>query len=82
MVGPQPDSANPTTFLPPGAGGRVARVVETFLTEVGILLFVFPVLDEYVQYGQKGVTVKLIASSISASLSCFGAAGLTAERED
>ena len=57
--------------LPPEAGRRIARVTETFFTEVGVLLFVFPVLDEYVQYAQKAITLKLIAGSLAASILCY-----------
>lgn len=72
--------------IPPGAGHRIARVTETFFTEVGVLLFVFPVLDEYVQYGQKAITTKLIAGSLTASILSYiiaaGLAALTREGQD
>lgn len=65
-------------LVPPGSRKRFAKVTETFFTEVGVLLFVFPVLDEYVQNGQKAMTPKLVGWSLAASLVAYGVAGALA----
>lgn len=63
---------------PPGSLGRVANVAETFFTEVSVLLFVFPVLDEYVQYGGRGVTRGVILWSLGSSAMSLLFAGVLA----
>jgi hypothetical protein len=66
-------------FRPPiGGFKRLAKMTETFLAEVGVLLFVFPVLDEYVQHGHAGITTHLIAGSLAASVCCYAVAGFLA----
>lgn len=44
---------------------RIIRIVETFLGEAAVLLAVFPILDEFVQRGREGVTLKLVMFSMS-----------------
>ena len=66
------------SWVPPGSRKRFAKVTETFFTEVGVLLFVFPVLDEFVQNDLRAVTPRLILGSLAASLTCFGVAGALA----
>ncbi len=63
---------------PPSARNRFAKVAETFLNEVAVLLFVFPVLDEYIQFGKRGVTTFVIATSLGASLGAFALASAIA----
>ena len=41
------------------------RVLETFLGEAAVLLAVFPVLDEFVQRGREGVTLRLVVISFA-----------------
>jgi len=69
-----------------GAQRRIAKVTETFLTEVGVLLFVFPVLDMYVQNGRQGMTAILLVGSGLASFACYTVAAwlaaFTKEGED
>ena len=54
--------------FPPGSKIRAVRMIETFFAEAAVLLFVFPVLDEYVQHGNQGVTLGLIVISVVAAL--------------
>lgn len=66
-------------FRPPaGAFKRFAKMSETFFGEVGVLLFVFPVLDEYVQYGKVAITRRLILGSLVASVCCYILAAMLA----
>ncbi len=62
------------------------RVLEAFLSEAAVLLAVFPILDEFVQYGRKGVTLRLVVISlVGSALLLTGAVVLaitTEERED
>ena len=54
--------------LSTAARARVLHVLETFLTEAAVLLAVFPVLDEFVQHGPQGVTLKLSVVSIGGAV--------------
>jgi hypothetical protein len=63
---------------PEGAFRRLAKMTETFFAEAGVLLFVFPVLDEYVQHGKGAITMHLIGGSLMTSFCCYSAAALLA----
>ncbi len=60
--------------LPIGWRTRVAKVLETFSAEAGVLLLVFPLLDEFVQRGRQGISWKLIAASLGGSAVCLAIA--------
>lgn len=65
----------------PGARRRFAKVAETFFTELSVLFFLFPVLDEYVSHGK--VSHALLFESLCASGIAFAIAGaIAAYRED
>ncbi len=50
--------------FPKGSRQRAIKVVETFLAEAAVLLAVFPILDEFIQRGLEGVTLKLAVVSV------------------
>ena len=54
------------------------KIVIEFLTEVGVLVMVFPILDTVIQRGQSNVTRKLLIGSICLSVACILVAGLMA----
>jgi hypothetical protein len=43
---------------------RFANIALEFFTEAAVLVFVFPILDKIVQFGPKGVTLKLGLGSV------------------
>ena len=63
---------------PPGGGRRFAKLAETFLAEAGVLLLVFPMLDEYVQYGARAMTPRLVVGSMAFAAFFFTIAGIIA----
>lgn len=66
--------------LKPPLGGRkrLAKLTETFLAEAGVLILVFPMLDEYVQYGAKALTPRLVVGSMAFATFFYAAAGIIA----
>jgi len=51
-------------------------IVVQFLTEVAVLVMVFPTLDTVIEKGQSKVTLSLIIGSVALSLSCLFLAGI------
>lgn len=62
--------------IPAGGRRRFAKTTETFMNEVGVLLFVFPVLDLYIQKGASEVTPSYVCGSLIGSMTAFGIASL------
>jgi hypothetical protein len=61
--------------------GRLRKVMAEFFTEVAVLLFVFPVLDFYIQHQNFGGT-KFVLAVYSLSLAAIVLAGvLSTEKE-
>ncbi len=52
------------------------EIVAEFFLEAGVLCFVFPVLDTIVQFGVKGVTLKMAIVSTLIAVGCLYLAGL------
>lgn len=61
-----------------------AKITTEFLTEVAVLVLVFPTLDRIVEKGQSGVTRPLVIGSFAISLVCLFAAGVISmyDRDD
>jgi|HubBroStandDraft_3_1064219.scaffolds.fasta_scaffold1984088_1 hypothetical protein len=64
------------------ADGGFRKVASEFLTEVGVLVFVFPVVDTLVQFGREKVTALLALGSLAGSVACFLLAVILKEPED
>ena len=62
--------------IPPGGRVRLAKMTETFLTEVGVLLLVFPVLDKLIASG--AVPPRYVIYSFVAAVSFYSAAAVLA----
>ena len=52
------------------------RIVAEFLTEVAVLVLVFPILDTIIQKGQSNVTKSLVILSVVLTVSCLFVAGI------
>jgi hypothetical protein len=52
------------------------KVAAEFFLEVGVLWFVFPILDTIVQFGTSKVTAKLTLVSICVAIGCLFIAGI------
>jgi len=48
----------------------VAKIGVEFLTEVGVLVLVFPMLDTIIENGKK-ITRSLVATSVAIAVMCF-----------
>ena len=70
--------------IPNGARTRIAKLLQEFLTEVSVLLFVFPVLDQFIQHGLRGITRKYVLGSFILALLVLSFASVLAAytRED
>jgi hypothetical protein len=62
--------------IPPGARKRFAGMTQTFVSEVGVLMGVFPILETIVYKGMRGVTQLLVWTSFGAAIFCFTLAGI------
>ena len=62
--------------VPPGGRQRFAKMTETFLGEVGVLLLVFPMLDKFLASGN--LPPRYVVYSFVGSLLFYGSAGLLA----
>ena len=51
------------------------KIVAEFFLEVGVLSFVFPVLDTIVQFGARKVTLKMAGVSTGVAVICLYIAG-------
>jgi hypothetical protein len=56
--------------------GGLAEKSATFLTEVAVLVLVFPILDTIVEKGQSKVTPSLVIWSILIAVGCLFLAGV------
>jgi len=73
-----------TFFLRMVLNRRFPRIIIEFLTEVGVLLMVFPMLDTVIEKGESKVTGGLVAGSLLITVFCLLAAGVISmyEREE
>lgn len=54
------------------------KIAEVFLTEVAVLVAIFPILDTVIEQGQSKVTRSLVWGSIALAVSCLLLAGIAA----
>ncbi len=55
---------------------RFQSIAAEFFVEVGVLWFVFPILDTIVQFGTSKVSAKLTIVSIAIAVTCLFIAGI------
>lgn len=59
---------------------RFVSIALEFFTEAAVLVFVFPILDKIVQFGPKGVTLKLGIGSVGTAFFFLFIAGIIGGR--
>jgi peptidoglycan/LPS O-acetylase OafA/YrhL len=63
-------------------GPKFRKIVAEFFLEVGVLWFVFPTLDTFVQFGRSKVTKGMTLLSIVIAFACLILAGLFTPKEE
>ena len=72
-------------FLLKAFGHRsFAKITVEFLTEVSVLVFVFPTLDTIINHGQSKVSKAVVLGSLAITVVCLSVAGIISmlDRED